>query len=268
MPVQEEQYESIPWSHLVEQARPQPWLTYVASAAVVAGVIGVVIARSSPPALPEPEPVLTVTSSTTSTTALPSEQDLMADPIADGGARAAVMRAEWFVRDYFTIDGAGGRTEEVTAALGWSPPAVNEAITTYVEWARAWTVEQRDTGRYRVSVAYRSITAGEDGFGRGLPRAVAVHVEVGESGGTRVLDLPQPIELPPSPEVLYPPGAGDLPEPVADLALDQASAWGDPLAVSEGAKTGTGWRVVVMIADDVGTPWPMMVQVEENTRDG
>ena len=265
MPLQEEQYESIPWSHLVEQARPQPWLTYVAAAAVVAVVIGVVVARNSRPSLPvQDEGSTTSTMPATTTSVAPlSERDLLSASALDEGALAAAMRAEWFVRDYFTVDGAGGRPEELTGALGWSPPAGDEPGITYVEWARAWSVLPAGTGRYRALVAFRSITETEDGFQRGLTRGVAVEVDVGDDGGSRVIDLPEPIELPPSPTVLPPPGPGDPPQPVTDLALDQASAWGDPVAVLEGADTGEGWRVVVTIADEFGTPWPLVVLVDE-----
>ena len=55
---------------------------------------------------------------------------------------------------------------------------------------------------------------------------------------------------------------GDPPQPVTDRALDLASAWGDPLGVLEGADTGAGWRVVVTIADEFGTPWPLVVLVD------
>ena len=265
MPVQEEHYESIPWSHLVEQARPQPWPTYVAAAAIVAVVIGVVVARSSPPPVSVADEPSTSTSSTSTTTSAPlSEQDLLATAAVADDAQAAAMRAEWFVRDYFTVDGAGGRQEALSAALSWSPPAPDQETTTYVEWAQAWSVERTATDRYRVSVAFRSITDGAAGFARSLPRAVAVGVKVGGRGGTRVLDLPEPIELPPAPTTVPPPGPGDVPQPVSDAALDRASTWGDPVSVLEGADTGAGWRVVVTVADEFGTPWPLVVHIDED----
>lgn len=263
MPVGEEEFESIPWSHLVEQTGRQPWLVYVAAAAVVALVVGVTMARTSPGPVSEPPEVTgAVASTTTVAPVLLTEADLRRSGAGEAREDMAAMRAEWFVRDYFTIDAAADRTEQLAAALGWSIADDVPAVTTYVEWARSWEVQPVDVDRFRVLVAYRSLTAAGESFVRGSPRAVAVQVTVTNDGAVRVLDFPEPIELPEELAVSPPPEAKPLPEPVVDRVLDIASVWGDVIEVIEGSETSKGWRVVVVLTDDQATPWPMAIHVE------
>jgi len=276
MPVDEEHFESIPWSALVPQAPQQPWLVYVAAGAVVALVAGVLVARSVSPGgnaaavpvssiatpvetgenLAEPDPVEGVD--------LLSEADLRAEILpASDGARAAVMRAEWFVTDYFTVDAAAGRATELAGAMGRTSLPEQPDVTTYVEWSRAWAAEPEGDGRYRVPVAYRSITAGESGFVRGLVHAVAVRVQVDPGGGTRVIDLPEPIELPPSPNLAPLPEPEPVPEQVAEQVIALVATWGDEPSVIEGIIVDETWQVVVEVTDDQGTVWPMVVWIDE-----
>ncbi|MBT8247003.1 MAG: hypothetical protein HKO82_14815 [Acidimicrobiia bacterium] len=273
LPVDEEHFDSIPWSSLMPQTQNRPWLVYVAAGAIVAVVIGMLAARSLPGRAPVAEPVPVATtlppqptapaSSSPPTSLLLSEADLRADlPAADGGADTAAMRAEWFVTDYFTRDAAGGRETELAGALGRPFYTVSSDVTTYVEWARAWGTIPEGDGRYRVSVAYRSITATERGFQRGLVHAVEVLVQVGAEGGTRVVDLPEPTALPPAPAPANPPAPELVSEEIAAAALEAAAGWGDPISVVEGTQYADSWDVLVEIADDHGTIWPMMVWVE------
>jgi hypothetical protein len=273
MPVDEEHFESIPWSELVPQTRNQPWLVYVAAGAVVALVIGALIARNSS-AGGEPvasSPTSLVVSTTNDVTldapvtepGLLSEADLRAEiPPAADGARAAVMRAEWFVTDYFTIDAAGGRSAELAGALGRAVPEADAGVTTYVEWARAWGAAPEGDGTYRVPVAYRSITATDSGFVRGLVHSVAVRVLVGPEGGTRVVDLPEPVDLSGAPDPATLPTPEPVPEAIAAAALESASGWGDAPTVIDGIKYNDAWRVKVEATDDQGTEWPLVVWIE------
>jgi hypothetical protein len=275
MPVAEEHLDSIPWSALVPQTKDRPWLVYVAAGAVVAVVVGMLVARSLPnrTALAESVVVATTvppaeqTASPTSsppTSLLLSEADLRADlPPTDGGAGAAAMRAEWFVTDYFTRDGAGGREAEVAGALGRPFRSIASDVTTYVEWARAWETIPEGDGRYRVSVAFRSITATESSFQRGLVHGAAIRVQVGPNGGTRVIDLPEPVELPAAPVHAAQPAAELVSEEIATAALDAAAPWGDPITVIEGTQFGDSWKVLVEIADDQANVWPMVVWVSD-----
>ncbi len=267
MPVEEEHLDSIPWSSLVHQTRDRPWLVYVAAGAVVALVVGVLAARSL--GAPVTAPVAETTPPPATIAAVPpasqplSEADLRADlQPGEAGAEAAAMRAEWFVTDYFTRDGAGGRDAELAGALGRPIHTAASGATTYVEWARAWETVPEGDGRYRISVAYRSITAVEAVFERGLVRGVSVRVQVGAEGGTRVVDLPEPIQIPPAPLLIAPPAPELVSESISAAAMDAAASWGEPISVVEGALVGSEWKVLVEVADEHGTVWPMIISVE------
>lgn len=274
MPVEEEHFDSIPWSSLIPQTRDRPWLVYVAAGAVVALVLGVLASRSVGTSAPAATPVTVITSPPVTGGVVPptsqplSEADLRADlEPGEEGAVAAAMRAEWFVTDYFTLDGAGGRETELAGALGRPFYTVASDATTYVEWARAWEVVAEEDGGYRVAVAYRSITAVDGVFERGLVHGVAVRVQVGVEGGTRVVDLPEPVELPVPPTIAAPPAPELVSDTIATAALAAAAAWGDPVSVIEGTQYGSEWKVLVEVADDQGNPWPMMVTVDDGPSD-
>jgi hypothetical protein len=275
MPVNEEHFDSIPWSSLIPQNRDRPWLVYVAAGAVVALVVGVLAARSLQPASSPLDPVTASVAEVVETIAASpptsrpmTEADLRAE-IAAGepaagaaGAEAATMRAEWFVTDYFTRDGAGGRQAELAGALGRPTAAEDSDVTTYVEWARAWETVPEGDGRFRVSVAFRSITATDTGFVRDLTKGVAVRVQVAPDGGTRVYDLPEPTELPPSPVLTVVATPQPVPESIATEALDRAATWGDGATVVDGINDNGSWRVLIEVADDQGTIWPLVVWVD------
>jgi len=269
MPVNEEHFDSIPWSSLIPQDRDRPWLVYVAAGAVVALVVGVLAARSVRSASPRLDPVPVATTEPNHANAFPppsrpiTEADLRAEiPPGQAGAEAAAMRAEWFVTDYFTQDGAGGRQAELAGALGRPLPANDSDITTYVEWARAWAAVPEGDGRFRVSVAFRSITATEAGFVRDLARAVAVRVQVAADGGTRIVDLPEPAELPPAPVLAVPPAPEAVPASIATRALDRAATWGEGATVVEGINDNGSWRILIETTDTHGTVWPLVVWIE------
>jgi hypothetical protein len=275
MPVNEEHYDSIPWSSFIPQNRDRPWLVYVAAGAVVALVVGVLAARSLQSAAAPLDPVAASLTEVVGTIAASpptsrpiAEADLRAEIMAgEAGAQAATMRAEWFVTDYLTRDGAGGRQAELAGALGRPSPTEDSAITTYVEWARAWEAVPEGDGRFRVSVAFRSITATDAGFVRDLTKGVAVRVQVAADGGTRVYDLPEPAELPPSPVLAAAAAPQPVPEPIAIRALDRAATWGDGASVVEGINDNGSWRVLIEVADDHGSVWPLVVWVDaEPTR--
>jgi len=114
-------------------------------------------ADQSPPLLIEPSSAVAPVAPR-----LYSEADLMA-VLPEEEMRAAVMRAEWFVTDFFTVDGASSAESDVTAALATPPDEVPLPHATatdgisYVEWARAFFVEPVEPGIYRVSVAFRTL---------------------------------------------------------------------------------------------------------------
>lgn len=269
MPVNEEHFDSIPWSSLIPQTQNRPWLVYVAAGAVVALVVGVLAARSLQSASQVLDPVAVAMEDLAETVASPpnsrpiSEADLRAEIQPDeAGAAAAAMRAEWFVTDYFTRDGAGGRQAELTGALGRSVPAKDAVVTTYVEWARAWDTVPEADGRYLVAVAFRSITSTDAGFVRDLAKGVAVRVQVAPDGGTRVVDLPEPIDLPPSPVLAALPAPVPVPESIAMKALEQAAKWGEDPTVLEGINDNGVWRILIELTDTHGTAWPLVVWID------
>jgi hypothetical protein len=281
-----EEFEQIPWSELT--TRPPDGrrrLIYLVAGGLGALILVVLVARafmsSSPTEPVAPSITLALTETTASTSAsvttaaaaspapslLYREADLMAFP-ATPGERAAVARAEWFVTDYFTADLEPTGSADVRAALpgGAAMPEMPQdsaGSLSYVEWARAFRVEEVGEGLYLVGVVFRSLGAPpERGFYRLPVRAVEVTVAVAADGGSTVVDLPTPVALPAGPEAEAWPGeAAEAPQWVLDAAVALVAGWGtEPRLV--GAQSGdAGWRVVLTLADEVGNRWPVAVSV-------
>jgi hypothetical protein len=283
-----EEYEQIPWSELTN--RPPDGRRrsiYLIAGGLGALILVVLVARAflSPSPADPLAPAVTLAQSETTTTAaaatatttapaspapslLYREEDLMAFP-ATPGERAAVARAEWFVTDYFTADLEPSGSADVRTALpaGAEVPDMPQdaaASLSYVEWARAFRVEELGDGLFRVGVVFRTLGAPPDrGFYRLPVRAVEVLVQVNEDGGSVVADLPAPVALPAGPEPAgWPEESQEPPHRVADAALRLVAGWGqDPRLVSA-QRSEQGWRVVLTLADEVGNRWPAAVFVE------
>ena len=262
----DEHLESIPWSQLMAEAKTdRPLLVYVAAAALLALAVGVVVARGlgRSTAAPAPVALSPVTSQETVVAEPITEADLRAPLFpTEVGVLAVIPRAEWFVADYFTADGAGDRLAVLEDALGWSPPPAEISSTTYVEWARAWDSMELSDGRYRVLVAYRAISNLNGAFTRGPVRGVAVSVQLGADGGTRVIDLPEPVPLPPEPAAATAADAEPVPESVAESAQELARSWSDDVAVVGGSELEDTWRVVIEV-DVASGRWPLVVWVDK-----
>jgi hypothetical protein len=271
--------ESVPWSELLDVTDPSDdrrRIAYMAAGLVGAVVLGAVIARawwspSAPtiiaPASTVAAPAEDAVTTTVATLPLYSEADLMADP-PDPGARAAVMRAEWFVSDYFTADYEPTGSGDVRAALPGTaelPEMPQDGLggISYVEWARAYKVEEVGDGTYLVSVAFRTLAAPPDGsFVRLGVRAVEIHVDV-LGDGAAILDLPRPVAVPVGPDAGPWPGeAAEPPTDVVDVAAARASVWGMEPRIVSSARIDGGWRIITTIADDVGNRWPVSIIVE------
>ena len=281
-----EEFEQIPWSELT--TRPpngRKRLIYMVAGGVGVLVLVVLAARaftSSAPAQPA-APAVTVAqadtsvagevASTTAVAAAPApsllyrEADLMAFP-ATPAERAAVARAEWFVTDYFTADLEPSGSTDVRAALPGGavlPEMPQDSVSglSYVEWARAFRVEEIEEGRFRVAVAFRALGAPpESGFYRLPVRAVEVTVAVSADGGSTVIDLPTPVPLPAGPEPGPWPEAAEAPQWVLEAALGEAAGWGLEPRLLATHSDGLAWRVVLTLADEVGNRWPMAVWVD------
>jgi hypothetical protein len=279
-----EEYEQIPWSQLSGGPAGGRWrILYLIAAALGTLVLAVLVARaflSSPGETVAPADTLIEEeveggASTSSTGAESSplgllyrEADLMAFA-ASPQERAAVTRAEWFVTDYYTADLEPSGSADVRAALpaGSAVPDLPQdaaASLSYVEWARAFRVEEVGDGIFRVGVLYRALGAPPDrGFYRLPVRAVEVTVQVGENGGSVVLDLPTPVPLPAGPEPqAWPEESQEPPPRVADAALALVAGWGTEPRVVSAQQAEDGWRVVLTLADEVGNRWPASVFVE------
>jgi hypothetical protein len=285
-----EEYEHIPWSELTtKRSLPGGRTLKVAAAVIGAAVVGIVAGRSlgSPgSADPVPAPVVGAAveaaedaASETTVAAVPaplpqlpglySEADLMAFPPA-GPERAAATRAEWFVYDYFTADMEPTGSADVASALPAGaklPDMPQDSVSSlsYVEWARAFRVEEVGESTYRVGVLFRMLGAPPDrGFFRLAARAVEVTVAVSPEGGTVVTDLPTPIALPAAPEPDPWPEEGDreVPSQFVDEAILAARGWGTEPRLVSAQPVEEGWRVVLTVADDVGNRWPLAVRVD------
>jgi hypothetical protein len=271
-----EEIEHVPWADLMSEAEPEDRrrkAIYLGVAIVGAMVLGVIVARSwwatpsvTTPLAPDDSAIAATTVPEVPDLPLYTEADLMAVP-PDPAARLAAVRAEWFVTDYFTADLEPNGSAEVRAALPASVATelsldVGAAVS-YVEWARAFRIEEVGDGTYRVAVAFRTLGAPPDrGFNRQPVRAVELLIAVGGDDGTTVLDLPAPIPIPVGPEgAVWEGEPGTPPQAIVDLVSTRASLWGtEPRIVSASERDGE-WRVVVTIADAIGARWPFALRV-------
>lgn len=269
-----DEYEEIPWSTLLaEHRRGRAKTLYLAASAIVAVVVAVVVFRylttpghgdgSALAAAIETSTTAIVESTVpTSTTVALSEADLMAVPPGISEL-SAVARAEWFVTDYFTVDGP--MPEELIAAFVNDAsipdlPGRSDAAISYVEWARAFDIRPTEHG-YAVSVVFRSLTEEPDGsFSRSPVRAVEVLVAV-EDDETAISDLPIPI-LPPvfhSIDGWMQTDGEALDEAIA-ATLDYAGMFDESAVVVQSGSSGPEWRVVFTIGDRSGNRWPVVMR--------
>lgn len=195
-----------------------------------------------------------------------SEADLMA-VLPDEEMRAAAMRAEWFVTDFFTADESVGQ-DRILSGLPEGvlslalPLRSGDRGTSYVEWARAYRVVPLAPSRYRVSVAFRMLAGSSaDDLSRTTVWAVTVDVEVGVGGSTGVIDLPSPA-MPPEALVLAAPTVGEVeapPDVLAAALLATAGFGSSPVPLSTDLDAA-GWRIVVVVEDEFGLHWPLVVR--------
>jgi hypothetical protein len=271
-----EEYEHVPWSQLVAPSRPaltRPVVVAVAVAGgLLAGFLGSRLAAGNGPADAAPPP-FPVTSTAPAITAPPdpvvapppapalyTEADLLA-VLPEEEVRLAVMLAEAFVTDYFTV---------VPAAA--SPPvadpdepedAAEPPRQTYVEWARAFRVDGADPGGYAVHVAFRMLAGdASGGFLRVPLQAVRVDVVRAADGEVTVADLPAPVPAPPAGSPPASPEAGEVPADVAAAGRAALVELGLAGEVTGGRQTTGGWRLQVRAAAPGAPPFPMALIIE------
>jgi hypothetical protein len=266
-----EEHEEIPWSMLVDHDRRGRSRTlYLAAAVIVIVIIGFAASRwieghrqGETPAETAAGQATTTLPPVPTTTALLSEADLMAvDP--ETARLAAVARAEWFVTDYFTIDGSPApdflAAFPADAVLPELPNHDVGPAVSFVEWARAYGVRPHRDG-FVVTVLFRTLYENEAlHYERSPVRAVDVIVLVKDES-TAIGDLPIPV---------LPPGAGDIsgwmttsgdaPADAVARALAYAARFTkDPVMAGSGS-SGVDWRVVFAVDDPSGTRFPMVVR--------
>ena len=298
----QEVFESIPWEELRDlgdtSRRRRLW--YLVGGASVVAVLAFSVVRtfSSPdpqvvvpptlppsataapasPSLPEfdQDPAPTHSSRLLpATPAAMSEADLRAgeDPTAFLGhsqdERRAASYSEWFVLDYFTLDGT-----EQSDLLEWWLPGIDRPLDasaqplSFVEWVRALWVEPVAEGRWRTVVALRRLVSVDGAAYSRLPtQSVEVVVDV-EAGMPTIVDLPRPIPLPEANpgqwwvgEELESPPTAVLRTAREEMLLAQAGAVvGRPVV----SRMGDVWRVEWAVADPAGISWPVSLWIGPN----
>lgn len=265
-----EEHEEIPWAMLVDQEhRSRSRLLYLVAAAILIVVVAVTAVRwvGSRRHGELPSAAVEVAAPTTlpplPTTTLLSEADLVGRDDS-AGRRAAIVRAEWFVTDYFTMDGSPA--PELIAAfptdaeLPELPQLAGSSAVSYVEWARAYATRSYQNG-YVVTVIFRTLYENEEQrYERSPVRAVDVIVLV-DDDLTAIGDLPIPVE-PPTGQAIsgWMHGTGEVAD--ADLAssLEYAGRFTDDPALLESGTAGSVWRVVFTVEDPSGARFPMVMR--------
>ena len=298
-PSDQEVFESIPWDELRDlgdtSRRRRLW--YLVGGASVVAVLAFSVVRTFsspdpqvviPPAVPpstaagqaspsfpgpEQDPAPTYSPQLLpATPAAMSEADLRAgeDPTAsDGGSQAerrAASYSEWFVLDYFTLDGA-----DQPDLLEWWLPGVNRPLDTsarplsYVEWVRTLWAEPVADGRWRTVVALRRLVSVDGAAYSRLPtQSVEVVVDL-VAGMPTIVDLPRFIPLPEANpgqwwagEELETPPPAVLRTAQEELLHAQAGTVVGRPAVS---RMGDAWRVEWAVADPAGISWPVSLWI-------
>ncbi|MGI8823980.1 MAG: hypothetical protein ACR2JP_11920 [Acidimicrobiia bacterium] len=284
---QHDEYETMPWAMLADELDrgKNRTMALTVLAAIAVGILAFMVVRSIrqapgtvveiPAAAEQAETVATTHApvmAATATTLLPApsvtpvapvdpvlytEEDLRAG-VPDVDMRLAVVRAEWFVSEYFST----GQVSDGLIPEGATERSLPDGAYSWVEWARAIAVDAVGGGRYDVTVVFRTMAGdGEHPIAATAPRTVLVPVLVDDDGASAVIDLPAPVPLPDEAGVdPLPEPAADVPQPVAAAALEEAAAFGDATVVG-GTRLAVGWRVVVTVTDVSGAAFPLAVLV-------
>ena len=283
-----QEYEQIPWSQLVPvqkdrslqlavlvvviaaallaivfmMRRPAATVPVVASTAVPPAVIdeapGVATPASPASALPVPEPESTVVPQPQ----IYSEADLMA-ALPPQPELMAIARAEWFVTDYFTVDGDAALGDSVGAALpdAVSRPATDGSAISYVEWARAVAVVTALDGSFDITVWFRTLVGDSaGGFTRTDVRAVDVRLVTDSSGLLAVADIPGVVSLEPVGVAPPWPAGSVAPPDVIALAAKRAAEFGREPSLESSGLDERGWRLVFSVGDASGLRFPIVVR--------
>lgn len=280
-------YEQIPWSHLVPVQKDRSAQLTMAVVVIVAvalavfflirrtpSVTPIVAATTEAPAVvTEPEPLPDVTADQTiTTTAAPtqpkiySEADLMAVlPLPEHDNRLeAIARAEWFVTDYFTVDGDAALTAGVNSVLPAAVelPTTDGAAISYVEWARAVDVIEHEDEALSVTVWFRTLIGDVDGgFSRTDVRAVEVSLVVDEGGRLAIADVPIAAAVAPAGSAPTWDDGASPPREVVAAGADALAAFGSEAELESAGVAGDGWRLLFSVGDASGLRFPIVVKL-------
>lgn len=279
-PGDDERFEHIPWDQIAPSGSRLKVILYaVAGAILIAGLTAAVV-RGGPETtglVTTPTTVNLATATTVVEVATPSttapggatadtppqiqtqpqvwsEADLMAFPAETLAAEAAAL-AEWLASDFFTIDGGTQIAADLESVLpeGSALPAAPAGARSFVEWARAVSVEESAPGRYEVLVVVRRLGAADgENYSRIPPVGLVIALSWTERGWS-VTDLPVLAEAPP---LIQAPAWPQTEVPAEVIAPVVASTGGEVL---EGMRVGEAWRLVVQIDDPTGASWPMVI---------
>jgi len=290
-----QEYEQIPWSHLVPVKQDRSLqLALIAVAAVAVLLAGLFVMRRNPAApqtavattlaapapevAPPPAPVTTMPLSNdvvegvlgpqhdATAPQIYSEADLMAvlpQPSPDLEL-LAIASAELFVADYFTVDGDPGRSEAVGNSLPYAVelPDTDGRLISYVEWVRAVAVEVVDRGGYVVTVWFRTLVGDESGgFSRTEVRAVDVELEVDDLGRIAVADLPLVQTVTPGGLASPWPESATPPAEIVAAAVESVADFGSAPELAAAGQDADGWRLVFDVGDASGLRFPIVVRV-------
>jgi hypothetical protein len=275
-PGDDERFEHIPWEQMASNGNRSKLALYgLAGAVLVAGLTAAIVRGLGSPAEPG-SPATTTLSVTPATTAgttaisspgtatsatMPdeppqiwSEADLLAFPTATLAAEAAAV-AEWLASDYFTIDGGTQVGDDLRTVLpeGSAVPTGPSGSRSFVEWARAVSVEEPAPGHFEVLVVVRRLGATDgESYRRVAPIGVVVTLSWTEEGWS-VTDLPLLAE---APTLVQAPAWSQSEVPAEIVAAVAATTGG---VVVTGTPVAGTWRLVVQIDDASGVSWPMVV---------
>ena len=275
-PPDEERVELIPWEQIAPAGNRNRVIVYaLAGAVLTAGLTASIVRGWNGGSEPAAGFVATPTTAEPTTTTLAvapssragpvvdvgedetqpwSEADLMAVPSGSLAYEAAAV-AEWLASDFFTVDGGAEIAHDLGNALpeGSPLPVGPPGSRSFVEWARAISVEEPTPGWFEVLVVVRRLGAAEgESYRRMPPIAVLIGIAWTEAGWS-VADLPV---LAASPVLVPAPPWSQAEVPANVAAAVTASTGGVVIA---GGPVGELWRLVVQIEDPVGVSWPIVI---------
>ena len=290
-----EVFESIPWEELRDlgdtSRRRRTW--YLVAGAAVVAVLIFSVARTfsapdpqitaAPVTTPPPGESLPPPASQSSLPTLPSlhplgdepvamtEADLMAD--AGSGEQQktndlnrwqAASHSEWFVLDFFTLDGTD-RRESLQRWMNDTDSNLESDALSYVEWVRTLQAEPLADGRWRTVVALRRLVSNDGAVYSRIPtQAVEVVVDLG-TGIPTIVDLPRFVALPPASAGPWWLGDPSQTPPAAVIRAardevnrsDAGSLGGEPIVT----RTAEAWRVEWAVVDPAGISWPVSLWI-------